>query len=302
MTLRLAARAFGVPLLIDERKAATIATVFGPRLLGAPVAVTGADLALADHWVGREKAGVVDGLVERLYERAGRLPFALVDGVAVIAVEGTLVHKGAFVGQSSGETSYEGLQAQVSIAAKTPAVRGVAFEVDSFGGEARGAFEVAEAMRALSAVKPTIAILTDYALSAGYLLASQARRIVVPKYGAAGSIGVVTMHVDESQAIEAAGLKITVIQSGARKTEGSSLAPLPDAVRAEMQARVDRMRADFAAAVAAGRRGKLTAAQALATEAGVYEGEAAVAIGLADAVGNPHEAFRAFVAAVNGTK
>jgi ClpP class serine protease len=297
MMFRLAARAFDEPLLIDGRKASAIAAAFGPRLLGGSVTVVGAEAV--DHWAGREKAGVIDGTLERRYADRGQVPFPIVNGVAVIGVEGTLIAKGAYVGQSSGETSYEGLMAQVALAARSPAVRAVAFEVDSYGGEARGAFEAAGAIAALSVAKPTIAILSEVALSAGYLLASQARRIVLPEFGAAGSIGVVTMHVDRSAQVEAAGLTVTVIQSGARKTEGSELAPLPDAVRERIQGRIDAMRVAFAGTVARGRKSRMSAADALATEAGVYEGAEAVAIGLADAVASPREAFAAFVAAVN---
>ena len=42
-----------------------------------------------------------------------------------------------------GETSYEGLQAQVLRAMRNPTIKGVVFEVDSFGGELAGAFETA---------------------------------------------------------------------------------------------------------------------------------------------------------------
>jgi transposase len=64
------------------------------------------------------------------------------------------------------------------------------FEVDSLGGELAGAFETADLIARLSAEKPTLAILTDHALSAGYLLASAARQIIMPEHGRAGSIGV----------------------------------------------------------------------------------------------------------------
>jgi ClpP class serine protease len=117
-----------------------------------------------------------------MLDDSGRPPFAIIDGVALIPIEGTLVHKGAYVGAYSGTTSYEGLQAQVLRAMRNPAVKGVVFEVDSFGGELAGAFETADLIARLSAEKPTLAILTDHALSAGYLLASAARQIIIPEH------------------------------------------------------------------------------------------------------------------------
>lgn len=294
--MRLAAEAFETPLMIDARKAAIIATVLGPRLLGTNVVVV--DHAVVDHDVRREHAGVVGEPIRRAMEKRDAYGFMRVGAVGIIPIEGTLVRKGAFLGQSSGETSYEGLSAQVS-RAMDPSIKGVAFEVDSFGGMVNGAFEMADQIYALSQAKPTIAILTDFAMSAAYLLASQCRQIVMPKHGAAGSIGVITMHVDQSAALDKAGLKVTVIKSGAKKDQGSPLAAPADDFLARLQASVDATRDEFADVVARGRGSRLTKDAALATEADWYDGEAAVAAGLVDAIADPLKAFEAFAAAVN---
>lgn len=287
-----AGHVFDVPLMIDSDKAAVIAAAFGPRLLGMPVIVLGEDGEA--HPAAHRSMGVADRGIERALTRANVAGFPLHDGVGIIEVAGTLVHKGAFLGQSSGQTSYQGLQAQIARAAAMPEVRGVVLEVDSFGGQVNGAFETAAAIRRLSAEKPTLAILTDHALSAGYLLASQARQIVMPKAGRAGSIGVVTMHVNRRKQMEQEGLEVTVIASGAHKAEVQGLSPLSDERRAALQASVDRAREDFAEAVGAGRGTRLTKEAALATEARIEEGEAAVRAGLVDAIGDPVEAFAEF--------
>lgn len=291
-----AAQIFETPLMIDEDKAAIIALAFGPRLLGAPVVVVDADGL--EHRATRQSMGVADSGIERALASRGIAGFGVHDGVGIIEVAGTLVHKGAFLGQSSGQTSYQGLQAQIARAAAMPEIKGVAVEIDTFGGQVNGAFETAAALRRLSAIKPTMAILTDFALSAGYLLASQARQIVIPRNGRAGSIGVVTMHVNRRKQMEQEGLEVTVIASGAQKADGMGLSPLSDDKRAALQASVDRTRDDFAAAVALGRGGRLDKAAALATEARIEEGEAAVNVGLADAVGDPVEAFEEFRRAI----
>ena len=73
---------------------------------------------------GRPLAGRIGDKVGRMLEDSGRQPFAIVDGVALIPIEGTLVHKGAYVGAYSGRTSYEGLQAQVLRAMRNTAIKG----------------------------------------------------------------------------------------------------------------------------------------------------------------------------------
>ena len=65
----------------------------------------------------------------------------------MIEIAGTLVHRGAWIGQSSGLTSYEGIAAQLQAALSDPAIRGIAFDIDSFGGEVAGAFDLADRIR-----------------------------------------------------------------------------------------------------------------------------------------------------------
>ncbi len=132
-----------------------------------------------------------------------------------------------------------GIRAQVALARADKSVKAVVLEVDSYGGEVAGAFETAGVLRQLSAEKPTLAILSDFAYSAGYLMASTARQIVMPPGGGAGSIGVVAMHLDMSKKLEQDGIAVSLIHAGAHKVDGSPVAPLDPAVRAEIQAGVD---------------------------------------------------------------
>lgn len=290
-------RIFDRPLMLDEVKAGVILDAVGDRLFEGGVSL---DLAaLAGSPLAAPAMGRVGDRLGRTYDRERLSPFEVIDGVALIPVEGTLVHKGRYVGMSSGRTSYEGIQAQIVRAARDPGVKGVAFEVDSFGGEVAGAFETASMMAELSALKPTLAILTDFALSAGYLLASQARQIVIPETGRAGSIGVITMHADYSKAAEKAGVKVTILTAGARKAEGNGFEALPAKVAERIRADLEATRQSFAAAVARGRGARMSAGQALDTEAGHFAGREAVSLGLADAVGDANAAFDAFRAELN---
>lgn len=290
-------RMFNTPLLYDERKAETVAMALGPRLVGMPVNVI-AGAGGIDHVAfesGRPSLGTVGDRLGRAYDKAERVPFDVIDGVAVLPIEGTLVHKGSYIGKSSGVTSYEGIQVQVSRAIARSDVKGVVLEIDSYGGEVAGAFETADLIHALSKVKPSIAILTDFAYSAGYLLASQARQIIMPEFGGAGSIGVIMMHVDWSRNLENEGINVRIFKSGKHKADGNPFEPLALDVADRIQARVDAMRDRFAAAVGRGRGSRLTKAKALKTEAQSFDAGEAVSLGLADGVGNTVAAFNAFL-------
>lgn len=291
---------FEQPHFYHPRKAETVVRMLGPRLTGFPITVVNGEGSV-EHTAfanGRPSAGIVGDRLGRAYDRAGVAPFDMIEGVAVIPIEGTLVQKGAWIGSSSGETSYQGLQTQIARAHRDD-VKGVVFEVDSFGGMVNGGFEAAAAMRALSKAKPTISILTDYAYSAGYLLASQARQIVMPEFGGTGSIGVVMMHADFSGNLEQDGIKVTFIHAGKHKVEGSPFLPLPAEVRGRWQTQVETMRDRFAAVVGQGRGARMTKAAALKTEAQSYDANEALELGLVDAVADPQEAFAAFIKEVN---
>lgn len=296
MLPHVAARVFGVPLMVCPQKAAAIVGGLGGRILGSVVEVDGAEPLFHSGGVVMGKLGDRMG---RAFDRVGVAPFDRVENVAVIPIEGTLVHKGEYVGKSSGQTSYQGLQTQITRAARNDDIKGVVFEVDSFGGEVSGAFETVKMIAQLSAVKPTIAILTDNALSAGYLMASAARQIVMPEFGRAGSIGVVTMHINYQRKLEQDGIKVTVLSAGKHKADGNPFEALPEPLASRIRGEIEQGRQRFAETVGLYRGRRFSMADALATEAQDYRSEDAVKLGLVDAVGDVHEAFSAFIAAVN---
>lgn len=295
----IASRLLNAPLLIHPGKAAAILAGLGGRVTGQGIQIDAATVMNHVAFQGRERLGTVGDRLGRSYERAGRKPYDMVGNVAIIPVEGSLVHKGAFIESNSGDTSYQGIQTQVQAALRDNSVAGVAFEIDSPGGEVSGAFETADMIAELSKAKPTIAILSDAAYSAGYLLAAAARSIVLPEVGGAGSIGVITMHADMSAAIEAQGVKVTILSAGQHKADGNPYQPLPEDVAARIQADLEAMRQTFAGRVAQYRGKRLSLDAAIATEARTYRGAEAVTAGLADATGHPAETFMAFSKAIN---
>lgn len=300
----IAQRVFGQPLMIHPGKAMAGLAAIGGRIVDGGVTFDGGVEPV--HHVafenGRPSMGKIGDRLGRLYDREGVSTFDMIDGVAVIPIEGTLVHKGAFIGMSSGRTSYQGIQTQVQRALRSDAVKAAVFEVDSFGGEVAGAFETADMIAQLSAVKPTMAILTDNALSAGYLMASAARQIVMPEFGRAGSIGVITMHVDYSRKLENEGIKVTILAAGKHKADGNPFQALPEPLANRIRAEVEQGRVRFAESVGRYRGRRFTAAQAMETEADDFRSTDALRIGLVDAVAGGHEAFSAFVSEINRTR
>lgn len=300
---QVASRLFEVPLLVDARKAAAIVTGLGHRFYDAGMQLAGVEpLHHVAFSHGRPSMGVIGDELRDMKDYWGQ-PLAKLfvrDGVAVIPIEGTLVHKGAFTGQSmSGDTSYEGLQTLIRLAAADRSVKAVVFEIDSCGGEVSGAFDTADMIFDLSRAKPTLAILTDYAFSAGYLLASAARAIVMPETGGVGSIGVIAMHVDFSKMLAEEGIAVTLLVAGKHKADGNEFEKLPADVAARLVAKLDAARDLFAAKVGHYRGARFSKDDALATEALTYGAAEAFDLGMVDGIGRPSVLFDDFVRYAN---
>lgn len=276
----LAQRLFNVPLAITPRKAeivmAALADRFGiARLFNA----NGETLAI-------ESFGLED-------EPAHEQPYQVIEGVAIIPVTGTLVQKLGTLRPYSGMTGYDGIRANLSMALEDEAVRAIALDIESPGGEVAGCFDLVDAIYEIRGEKPIWAVLSEYAYSAGFALASAADRIIVPRTGGTGSVGVICMHVDFSQALSENGINVTLIQYGARKADGQEVIPLSKEALARFQADVDTMGELFVETVARNRG--LKASRVRATQAATYLGADGVGIGFADAVMAPDAAFRALL-------
>ena len=294
-------RVFNTPLMVEPRKAAAFMRGLGPRLLD----VDPQDIRLEGATEGEEPkasnpafASLLGDEVAESIRDGRRGGYAVRDGVAIIAVRGALIHRGAWIGQSSGQTSYEGLRAQVDTALEDERVKAIALEIDSFGGEVAGCFDFADRIFQARESKPIRAFVAENAYSAAYAIAAQADHIVVSRTGGVGSIGVLCMHVDVSQALSEAGVSVTLVHAGKHKVDGNQFNPLPEAVQDEWTEEMEALRVLFAETVSQGRP-NLSVEAALATEARCFRSEDAVAQGLADEVAEPRAAFAKFIEDVN---
>jgi len=301
---RIAQRAFNTPLMVEPSKALAFLSGLGPRIAGQDITFHGSDLVESDvvHAALPARASLIGGGLAEHRNDHDTQPFSLINDIAVIEIAGTLVHRGAWIGQSSGLTSYEGIAAQIDAAVADTTVRGIVLEIDSFGGEVAGAFDLADRIRAARDQKPVHAFVAEHALSAGYALASQADHITLPRTGAVGSIGVVTLHTEMSGMLDQKGVSVTLVHAGMHKTDANPYEPLPEPVQARMQAELEGLRTLFAQTVATGRGNRLDVHAALDTEAAVLRGAAAVAAGLADAVSDPRTAFQAFAESIQNQR
>lgn len=224
-------------------------------------------------------------------------PFAFADGFAIIPIHGSLINRfgGYYYGYVTG---YNFIRSQMNAALADPDVSAIIFDVNSNGGEAAGCFELSNEIFASRAIKPSFAVVDSNAYSAAYALGSAATKMAVIPSGGAGSIGVISMHVDISKMLEDFGVKVSIIKSGAHKADGNPFETLSDETKARWQADVDVMREDFVNLVAQNRN--LDPKVVRDTEALCYNAPEAMALGLIDAVTTPAKAVAEFLNGPSG--
>ena len=191
--------------------------------------------------------------------------------IAIVEARGILLHR-AGTGIPGWYVGYDGIVSAVAGAIESGA-KAVMLVLDSPGGEVAGAFDAAEQLHAMRGEVPIWAIADEQATSGAYLLASAADRVIVPRTAQIGSIGVVTAHMDHSQMLENAGLKVTLIHAGAHKVDGNPYQALPESVRSRVQKDLDELYRGFVGMVARFRG--VSERKIRDTQARIYMGKAA---------------------------
>lgn len=271
----LAQRLFNTPLALHPQKAEVVMAALADRFGIAHIS----------------RAGAWDFDDDEDFSRAAREDHGYdnLEGIAVIPVHGTLVQKLGSLRPYSGMTGYDGIRHAFLSALADPDIKAICLDVESPGGEVAGCFDLVDEIYQARGIKPVHAILTECAYSAAYAIASAADRIVVPRTGGVGSIGVIVMHVDWSQQLQKDGLKVTIITYGDRKAETNPYVPLSDTARESLQAEVDAMGKLFVDTVARNRG--ISDDVIRKTQAACFMAPEGVRLGLADAVAAPDVAF-----------
>ncbi len=204
----------------------------------------------------------------------------VIDGVAILEVEGPLSHKG----YSWCGLNYESLYASFVCCLIDDSVSAVILKFNSPGGEVSGLFETVRLMIEAKdkSGKNVVAYVDEDCYSAAYAIAMVADEVIVPTTGNVGSIGVITVMAEMTKADEKDGFRFEVISSGSKKADGHPHVELTDDAIERTQSKVDALAVMFFDLVESVRG--LDAGIVQGFEAGTFTGEDAVKAGLADSV------------------
>lgn len=229
-----------------------------------------------EHWMARYRPYVVSG------------------GILQIPVKGLLLADFSFA-IGSYATGYTYLRRALERGLEDPGVRSIAWLHDSGGGEVSENFDLCDFIYA-SRTKKRMRAFCEFSYSASYSLATAAGPIHVTRTGGVGSVGVVTMHVDVSRALNDAGVKVTLVDApkGGHKTDLYPYKPLNEDGKDHLQGRADALYDIFVKTVARNR--DMDEAKVRATKATTFMAGPAIDVGFADSIGVIADEVTAFAA------
>ena len=174
-------------------------------------------------------------------------------GVAYIPIRGLIVPSPCRLTDYYRATACSTIIDNLNRALGNPEVEKIVFRCSSPGGVCLGVEEATTLIYRARGQKPMIAVNEGICASAAYSLCSSADQIIAYPSTSSGSIGAYWLHQDISGWLAEIGVKITHLQYGEHKTDGSPFKPLDDKARDSIQAWVDSSGEMFADAVARNR-------------------------------------------------
>lgn len=211
--------------------------------------------------------------------------------VGVIAINGVITGGRTSSGFWGAQAGAEDVIARLRTAARDPQIKAVVLRLNSPGGTASGAQEIArEVDRLRRAGKKVVASLSDVSASGAYWIACRADRIVANPGTLTGSIGVIMQTQDLRGLYEKLGMGTETFKSGPHKDMGSPARAVTPEERAIFQGMVDDIYEQFLTTVAEGRKMSLPEVRRLA-DGRVFTGRQAKEAGLVDELGNYYQAI-----------
>lgn len=258
------------PWAIQPAKLLEIQSIYAAHLRGER-----ADIAAIEARLGRPLAN----------EHQAATSYNIVDGVAIIPIEGIVAKRMNLFSQVSGGVSTELVSRDLQAALADPAVHSIVLSIDSPGGTVPGVQTLAAEIKAARAVKPIVSHANGTMASGAYWFGAAAQAVYIEdRTTIVGSIGVATAHKDVSVAEAQAGVKTTEITAGKYKRVASQYAPLSEEGRQTIQDHVDHIYKVFVDDVAAARGVTVDKVLQNMADGRDFIGQQAVDAGLVDGV------------------
>lgn len=205
--------------------------------------------------------------------------------ILILKVDGVLEPKLSFMSFLFGGTSTLVLQQEIEKAIQDNTIDKIILELNTPGGDITGIQSLANTIYQARGKKEIIAVVKDLAVSAGYWIASACSEIILScETAQVGSIGVVMIHKDFSEAEKKEGIKTTEIYAGKYKRIISNYKPLDNEGKNILQKKVDFLYGIFLQDVVKYRNKSIDYVLENMAEGKVFIGEQAIKSQLVDKI------------------
>lgn len=171
--------------------------------------------------------------------------------IGVLPIEGVITPKADFWTRLFGGATLDVLTRDFTALLNDDSVKAIALDIDSPGGVAFGVEQFANLVFEAREVKPIYSITSTMMASAAMWIGAAAKKIYITgEVVMTGSIGTVISHIDISELEKKFGIKTTEITAGKFKRISSSIKPLSEEGREELQSQVDHVNSAFVGDIA----------------------------------------------------
>lgn len=222
----------------------------------------------------------------------GSSPLSGKDRVAILTAQGDIVYGEGGENQIGSDS----LTRKLRKLRQDPQVKAAVLRIDSGGGSAFASELIRQELLLLrKAGKPVVVSMGSAAASGAYWIAAAADRIVASPCTITGSIGIFGLIPTFEKTLAKAGIYSDGIGTAELAGAGDITRPLPEQFRRAVQAQVEQGYRRFIDIVAEGRKMKREDVEKIAGGQ-VWDGAAALELGLADQLGSLDDAVAAAAA------
>jgi len=196
----------------------------------------------ANHLKYAEKYGVIDGVLDMFFNPIVK-PYVTQGGTGVIQLSGFLAMGLTKFDRMTGATDMGDIGDSIDEMLANPAVKRIAFEIDSPGGTVVGTPELADKIASIPL--PTMSYARKLMASGAYYTGSQSDYVIASPSAIVGSIGVVAVDESYEEAFKNMGIKVEVFRAGKYKAPNIGGEGYTQEMRDMEQSTIEAMAEEF---------------------------------------------------------
>ena len=200
---------------------------------------------------GLEKFGTLDpALSSEEDEDDNPIGYQVEDGLAILTIKGPTWTSSNEMTRWYGIATYEDIRNRLVEALDDQNIKQIMLNIDSPGGQASGVGALSKFISRVDKIKPVRTHTGGMMASAAMWYGSAAREVVADEDARVGSIGVISVHFEYTEAMKKDGVKATVFRSAPYKALGQPYEKLSEAAERQITKEIKAIHDKFVSRLA----------------------------------------------------